>query len=240
MSSAFRHPLAYPVLTAGGALVACLAWTPFADPEQLAMLVTVALIVLGYTGFRLAVAFGWFRPATSGGGVRTESAECRHPATTPGLLGSPAATGERVRQQHRLTSRSWLEYSVDGRTRWLPVYFDPALVTVPAAAIESIGGTVRIGTLRVYPAGRHRDSEPAGRLIDNPGRADPDGPARAARSARPGRRLLLDAQHAVAAPFAGLLWIYVAGGGVGAYCGATVVAAAVAVWLPAIRGSDPS
>ncbi|WP_319942983.1 hypothetical protein [Nocardia aurantia] len=217
----------------------CLAWTPVADPEQLAMLVTVALIVLGYTGFRLAVAFGRFRPATSGG-VRTEPAESRHPATTPGPPGSPAATGERVRQQHRLTSRSWLEYPVDGRTRWLPVYFDPALVTLPVSTIETFGGTVRIGPLRVYPAGRRRDSEPVGRLIDNPGRADPDGPARAVRSARLGRRLLLDAQHAIAAPFAGLLWIYVAGGGVGAYCGATVVAAAVAVWLPAIRGSDPS
>ena len=83
-------------------------------------------------------------------------------------------------------------------------------------------------------------SEPAGRLIDNPSRPDPDGPVRARVAARPVRRLVLDAQFAVAAPFVGALWVYVAGGGVPAFTGATCVAAAVAVWLAAVRGSDPS
>ncbi|MCX4096613.1 hypothetical protein [Nocardia sp. alder85J] len=211
------HPLAYPMLTALGALVVCLAWMPFADPEQLAMLVTVALIVAGYSAVRMLVARG-------------------------ALSAVPPVTvaGERVRQQHRLLSRSWLEYRVDGRTRWLPVYFDPALVALPAATIESGDGVVRFDEVRVYPSGRHRDSEPVGRLIDNPAHPDPDAPARATHSARLRRRLLLDGQYAIAAPFAGLLWLYVAGGGLAAYCGATVVAAAVATWLPAIRGSDPS
>uniref|UniRef100_UPI003F7E758B hypothetical protein n=1 Tax=Rhodococcus wratislaviensis TaxID=44752 RepID=UPI003F7E758B len=77
-------------------------------------------------------------------------------------------------------------------------------------------------------------------MIDNPSRPDPDGPVRAHMAARPGRRLVLDAQSAVAAPFAGALWVYVAGGGVPAFAGATCVAAAVAMWLAAIRGSDPS
>lgn len=57
------HPLAYPVLTTIGALVTCIAWAPFADSEQLAMLAAVSLVVLSYSGFRLAVAFGGRRGA---------------------------------------------------------------------------------------------------------------------------------------------------------------------------------
>ncbi|WP_024801296.1 hypothetical protein [Nocardia sp. BMG51109] len=219
MISGPGHPLAYPVLTTIGALVTCLAWAPFADLEQLSMLATVGLIVLGYTAFRLTVAFGVLRVRRVAPGV----AECK-----------------RVRQQHRLISRSWLELEVDGRIRRLPVYFDPALVTLPAATARLGHGTVHVGELRLYPSGPLRDSEPPGRLIDNPTRPDPDGPAHAARSARFGRRLVLDAQFAVVAPFAALFWIYLAGGGFLVFLGAATVAAAVATWFAAIRGSDPS
>ncbi|WP_040744594.1 hypothetical protein [Nocardia transvalensis] len=197
----------------------CFAWAPFADLEQLSMLATVALIVVGYTVVRLAVAVGRL-PVR---GVAPGIADCT-----------------RVRQQHRLLSRSWLEFEMEGRSRWLPVYFDPALVTLPASTATLGDGTVRVGTLRLYPSGPLRDSEPPGRLIDNPTRPDPDGPAHAARSARFGRRLLLDAQFAVAAPFAALFWVYVAGGGAPAFVGAATVSAGVAVWFAAIRGSDPS
>ncbi|MBD0323733.1 MAG: hypothetical protein ICV72_10145, partial [Aldersonia sp.] len=88
--------------------------------------------------------------------------------------------------------------------------------------------------------GRARHREPPGRLIDNPSRTAPDALARGAVAAKIGRRLLLDAQFAVAGPLIGLLWVYVAGGGVGAFVGATCVGAATSIWLAAIRGSDPT
>jgi hypothetical protein len=213
------HPLAYPVLTTLGALAICLAWAPFADPEQLSMLGAVALVVLCYSAFRLAVAFGvlpWHTPAPG-------SAQCR-----------------RLRQQHRLLSRSWLEFTIDDVTRWLPVYFDPTLVTASDSNAEFGSGTVTLDDLRLYPSGPPRDREPIGRLHDNPTRPDPDGPDHADASARFTRRLLLDAQFAVAAPFAALFWVYVAGGGFPAFAGAATVAAGAAIWLAAIRGSDPS
>lgn len=209
------HPLAYPALVTIGTLAITLAWVPFADPEQVAMLIAVAAVILGYTGFRFAVAVGYL-PA----GVR-EPAE---------------VAVRRVRQQHRLESRSWLEFSVDGRNRWLPVYFEPGLVTLTPRTAQVDGRTMSIDGRRVYPSGRVRDSEPVGRLVDNPERADPEAIGRTGAW----RRVLLDAQSAVAGPFAGLLWVYVAGGGVVAFVAATVVGAATATWLSAVRGSDPS
>lgn len=219
MTSGSAHPLAYPVLTTLGALAICLAWAPFADLEQLSMLGAVVLVILCYSAFRLAVASGvlpWHTP-------EPRRAPCR-----------------RIRQQHRLVSRSWLEFTTDGVTRWMPVYFDPALVTLTDSVAEFDSGAVTLGELRLYPSGPVRDREPIGRLHDNPSRPDPDGPDHAAASARLGRRVLLDAQFAVAAPFAALLWVYVAGGGFPAFAGAATVAAGAAVWSAAIRGSDPS
>nr|WP_063010006.1 hypothetical protein [Nocardia kruczakiae] len=196
----------------------CIAWAPFADPEQLAMLAAVGLVVLLYTGFRLAVAFGVVPWRTI-----------------------PAGTFrvKRVRQQNRLVSRSWLELSSGGRTRWLPVYFDPSLAVLTESDADCDAAVVVHGH-RLFASGAVRDREPQGRLIDNPTRPDPDGPSHAAAATRLGRRLLLDAQFAVVAPFAGLFWIYVGGGGVPAFAAATVVAAATATWFAAIRGSDPS
>ncbi|MGV9663028.1 hypothetical protein [Nocardia niigatensis] len=201
-----------------GTLAITLAWVPFADPEQVAMLGTVAVLILGYTGFRFAVALGY--PA----------------AGLPGTEDGREIAVRRVRQQHRLVSRSWLEFRIGGRDLWLPVYFDPGLVTLTPDTAELAGRTVRVGQLRVYPSGRLRDSEPVGRLIDNPTRPDPEAIGRSGT----GRRLLLDAQSAVVGPFAGLLWVYVAGGGSMAFVAATLVAAATATWLSAVRGSDPS
>lgn len=219
MISSPDHPLAYPVLTTVGTLAICLAWTPFADAEQLSMLGAVALIVLAYTAFRLAVAFG----------------------VLPWHTAAPTrARFRRIRQQYLLLSRSWLEFTVDDVTRWLPVYFDPCLVTMTEPTAEFGSGTVGLGNLRLYPSGPPRDSEPIGRLHENPSRPDPDGPDHAVAAARLTRRLLLDAQFAVAAPFAALLWVDVAGGGFLAFSGAATVAAGVAIWFAAIRGSDPS
>ncbi|GAB4582277.1 hypothetical protein [Nocardia sp. IFM 10818] len=225
------QPLAYPVLVTIGVLAICLAGAPFADPELLGLLGTVGLIVLGYSGFRLLIA----TRTTAGTAAFTAQAAPGEPRA-----GERGVIARRVRQQHRLTSRTWLELDARYRTVWLPVYFDPALTTLTPTSIEVSPRAIHIDGLRVYPSGRLRRTEPVGRLVDNPARPAPDGPATAARAARIGRRLLLDAQSAVVAPFVGLLWVYVAGGGITAFAAATIVAAATVTWLAAIRGSDPS
>lgn len=217
------HPLAYPVIVTIGALAICLAWAPFGDPDQVAMLGAVGAGILGYSAFQFLTALGYL------------------PAGLPKSVGATRDVAvRRVRQQHRLVSRSWLEFTVGGRTRWVPVYFDPGFLGLTQDNAELSGRTVHIDGLRVYPSGRVREVEPVGRLVDNPSRVDADATVTATRAARIGRRLLLDCQSAVAAPFAGLLWVYVAGGGAMTFVGASVVAAAAATWLSAVRGSDPS
>lgn len=237
------HPLAYPLCVTIGALAVLTAWAPFADPDQLSALVVVGSGIIGYTGYRVAVALG----------------AVAHGAAT----GHPVAV-RRVRQEYRLQSKSWLELRDDGQTRWLPVYFTPPLVgftggsagfdgprifleetspgetTAPSESASGSPNSLAAAKLYVLPAGRVRSQEPSGRLLDNPSRMDATTEARARAAARFPRRLLLDAQSVVAAPFIGMLWVYVAGGGLPAFTGATSVAAAAAIWLAAIRGSDPS
>ncbi|PXX63054.1 hypothetical protein DFR70_106108 [Nocardia tenerifensis] len=220
MSFGSGHPLAYPISVTIGALAVCLAWAPFGDLGQVAGLMTVVLGIAGYSGYRIAVAKGVlaFWPAGSARGVGIS----------------------RIRQQHRLVSRSWLEISGTGRPRWLPVYFDPAFVSMTPTRADLTDRTIHVAGHRLYPAGRIRATEPPGRLIDNPSLPDPDAPTLTTTATRLRRRLLLDAQPTVAAPFAALLWIYIDGGTLTTFLAATTVAAATALWLSAIRGSDPS
>ncbi|WP_063040570.1 hypothetical protein [Nocardia grenadensis] len=233
MSSRIGHPLAYPLCVTIGALAVLTAWAPFADPDQLSGLAVVGVGVVGYSGYRFAVALGVV-------GYRAEG------ATTVAV--------RRVRQEYQLVSRSWLELRGGGDERWLPVYFTPELIgfTGGTALLSGrqivlrpeFGSTGPPGgprrEFRVLPAGRARETEPPGRLVDNPTRVDPESQTRAATTAKTTRRLLLDAQSAVAAPFVALLWLYVMGGGTGAFIAALCVAAATGTWLGAIRGSDPS
>ncbi|MFI5714976.1 hypothetical protein [Nocardia sp. NPDC051750] len=238
------RPLAYPLVVTIGALAVLTAWAPFADPDQLSALLVVGLGIVGYTGYRLAVALGAVRL-----GVET----------------AQPVPVRRIRQEFQLQSRSWLELRDAGRIRWIPVYFTPSLVGFTggtaefdghrivlrtsdpagtAAADEPAANTARTPATgpEVYalPAGRMRVHEPRGRLIDNPSRPDAATGERARAAAKFPRRLLLDAQSVVAAPFIGLLWVYVVGGGLTAFAGACCAAAAAAIWLSAIRGSDPS
>ncbi|WP_433523965.1 hypothetical protein ACQPZ2_01540 [Nocardia pseudovaccinii] len=252
------HPLAYPVCVTIGALVVCLAWAPFGDLDQVAALATVALGILGYTGFQLARALGYLTngltdigpprgdrrsTARSDGGSQfgmDESADSGRSREIEGGHGLRTVEIKRVRQQHRLVSRSWLEITENYRTRWLPVFFEPALLGMTETEADVTDSSVDTATQHLYPSGKARTSEPPGRLIDNPSRRDPDAAILATDSARIRRRLLLDAQSTVAAPFVALMWIYVAAGGFIAFLAATSVAAATAIWLAAIRGSDPS
>ncbi|WP_063048360.1 hypothetical protein [Nocardia arthritidis] len=220
MSFGSDHPLAYPVTVTFGALAVCAAWAPFGTLDQVAGIVAVALGLVGYTAYRFAVAFGLLGFGSSSA-VRT-------------------ARVTRVRQQHRLVSRSWLQIDgADGR-RWLPVYFDSALPTLTETEADLTGRTVHVSGRRLYPSGRLRDAEPPGRLIDNPSRPDPDAPGHTAKAVRLRRRLLLDAQSAVAAPIAALLWIYLDGGGLTTFFAAFTVAFGGSLWLSAIGGSDPT
>ncbi|WP_433712950.1 hypothetical protein ACQP2U_01080 [Nocardia sp. CA-084685] len=264
------HPLAYPLSVTIGALVVCLAWAPFGDLDQVAALATVALGILGYTGFQLVRALGMLPNGLADiGPRRTDSSRGdgdggSHLDASSGTSGSAGSSGsssaeregasrssarsdatrtveiKRVRQQHRLVSRSWLEITENYRTRWLPVFFDSALLGMTESEAEVTDRSVDTTNLHFYPSGKARSSEPPGRLIDNPSRPDPDAPILATDSARIRRRLLLDAQSTVAAPFVALMWVYVSAGGFIAFLAATSVAAATAIWLAAIRGSDPS
>ncbi|MCC3327961.1 hypothetical protein [Nocardia abscessus] len=213
-------PLAYPLRVTIGALTVCAAWAPFGTLDQVAGIGSVVLGVMGYTGYRLAVALGVL------------------PSWRTGTAQIVRVT--RVRQQHRLVSRSWLQVEGTGRPRWLPVYFDPVLVTLTESEAQLDDRTVHVAGRRCYPSGRIRDVEPPGRLVDNPSRPDPDAPTHIAKATRLRRRLLLDAQSTVAAPIAALLWVYIDGGGFPAFLAATTIAAACSIWLSAIRGSDPT
>lgn len=208
--------LRYPIGTAIAAVAICLVIVSFGNADEVAALAVVVLIVGTWTLVRLAGA--------RAGGDTPRPVQVR-----------------RVRQQHRLVSRSWLEVRDEGHVWWLPVYFDSALVALPSPASGlATSRSVDWEGHRFLAAGRPRSTEPVGRLIDNPSRVAPDADVRGDVANRVGRRLLLDAQSAVGAPLLGFLWVFVAGGGLGAFAGATMVGAAAVIWWSAIGGSDPS
>nr|WP_232541997.1 hypothetical protein [Nocardia bovistercoris] len=182
-------------------------------------------------------------PAATAGEPDTAASTPDKP-TAPRAMPVRMVSVRRVRNQHRLVSRSWLEVTGHGGqarvTSWLPVYFDPMLLALTESEAEVGAGSLTVAGVRLYPSGRVRRAEPPGVLVDNPSRPDPAASTRAVAVTRPVRRLLLDAQSTVAAPFAGLLWVYVMGGGLSAFAGASAVAGGAAVWLAAVRGSDPS
>ncbi|MFE3542162.1 hypothetical protein ACFXK0_04220 [Nocardia sp. NPDC059177] len=205
--------LGYPLLVTGGALAVIAAWVPFADLDQLSALVVVGVAILAFTAYQLGLAVG---------------------VLPTGLVATGTVGGSRVRQQHRLVSRSWLEITSGDRMVWQPVFFTPALSALTPTDLALTGHSIHAGTDRFYPSGRVRTTEPAGKLVDNPSR-----PTTPAAFGLP-RRLLLDAQSAVGAPVMGLLWVYVMHGGTGAFVASTTVAATTFTWLSAIRGSDPT
>lgn len=152
----------------------------------------------------------------------------------------------RVRVQSGLLTRSWLELDTPP-VRWIPVHFDPILLTLPAPVAVRVHGDPRahrlvaaeVAGIWLYPSGPVRATEPPGRRIDSP--AQPDEPAQP-DAARPGwrRQLRADAALLTPAPIVGLLWAFLDGGGVRTWACATALAAALAIWWAALRGSDPT
>ncbi|MFJ5984736.1 hypothetical protein [Lentzea sp. NPDC092896] len=143
----------------------------------------------------------------------------------------------RIRLQSGLMVRSWLE--IDGPVeRWLPVYYDPVLVTLPSpSSVELRGGRVAaIDGVTVYPSGRPVTKHPRGRRLDNPAQPDPETRAPRGLSAQ----LRADAVFMVPAPVVGLFWAYLDGSGFTGWITATVIAGVLGLWWGAFRGSDPS
>ncbi len=185
------------------------------------LLVAVAVLAFG--------AWRWVRAARAvRGGERTE--EVRRIAVQSGLI-----------------TRSWLE-SESSPQWWVPVHFDPALVTLPSPSPVVMHGdpmqrrwvTVDAGGVRLYPSGPVTRREPRGRRADNPRTPGPDAPARAEQSRRLRRQLRNDLVLVVPAPLVGLFWVFLDGGGVATWAGATVLVAVLGLWWGAVRGSDPS
>lgn len=148
----------------------------------------------------------------------------------------------RVRVQSGLLTRSWLE--LDSPPRWIPVHFDPVLVTMPAPASVQLHGDPRcrglvaaeVSGVWLDPSGPVRVGEPAGRRIDSPTR--PDAGAGGDISWR--RQLQADAVLLTPAPVVGLLWAFLDGGGILTWACATALTATLALWWAALRGSDAS
>ncbi|MEU7481116.1 hypothetical protein AB0A63_34420 [Lentzea sp. NPDC042327] len=151
--------------------------------------------------------------------------------------GAPeAVTVRRIRVQSGLMVRSWLE--LDGPTeRWVPVYYDPVLVTLPSpSAGERRGRVFVLDGVAVYPSGRVVTRHPRGRRVDNPVR--PDAETVGVRGVW--AQLRVDSVFFAPAPFVGLFWAYLDDSGFFGWVTATVVAGALGLWWGAFRGSDPS
>ncbi len=146
----------------------------------------------------------------------------------------------RISLRRGLLARTWLETD---DARWIPVYFDPAVLTLPAPSTVRAHGdrliAVEIPGALLYPSGRVRRVEPPGRRTDSPAQPDAYTATRAATAARWRHQLRVDAALLVPAPLIGLLWTYLDDGGPAGWLAATALAAAAALWWAAIRGSDP-
>ncbi|GAA0895632.1 hypothetical protein GCM10009559_52030 [Pseudonocardia zijingensis] len=167
----------------------------------------------------------------------------RHAAARP-ARGVPV---RRVRIQAGLLARSWLETEASPR-RWIPVHFDPVLVGLRAPATVRVHGdplrhrlvAVEVDGRLLHPSGPVRDREPRGRRTDNPSAPDASTLERAKRLAPLHRQLSADLPLLLPAPVLALLWTWVSGAGAGTWAGTTALLAALAIWLAALRGSDPS
>ncbi|MHA6631567.1 hypothetical protein ACU61A_39545 [Pseudonocardia sichuanensis] len=153
----------------------------------------------------------------------------------------------RVQVQTGLLTRSWLETDTVPR-RFIPVHFDPVLVTLRSPTNVRLYGdplrdrlvTAEIDGRVLHPSGPVRAVEPRGRRTDNPARPDESTRQRAALLAARSRQWRADLPMLVPAPVIALLWTYVDGGGLSTWLSATALLGALGLWLAALRGSDPS
>jgi uncharacterized protein DUF3592 len=167
----------------------------------------------------------------------------RHAAARP----TRQARVHRMRVQAGLVSRSWLETESTPR-RFIPVHFDPVLVTLPSPATVAVHGdplchrlvAVTVDGRVLYPSGPVRSTEPRGRRSDNSSRPDEATVARAARLTSLRHQLRADLPYAIPAPIGAAIWTFTDGGGLDNWVFATALLSAFGIWLAAVRGSDPS
>ena len=153
----------------------------------------------------------------------------------------------RVRFQHRMRSRGYVEVQEGAGRAWYPVYFHTGLLGLVPGAEAKVGRSflghrafvVEPGIVAL-PSGRRRSTLPPGTPLDAPRLNDSDLRRRSARFGSLRRRIMLDAPAAVAGPFIGLLWLIVDGGGFAQFLAVSLLAAVTAIWWSAIAGSDPS
>lgn len=167
----------------------------------------------------------------------------RHAAARP----ARSIPVRRVRIQSGLMARSWLETETAPR-RWIPVHFDPVLLCLRSPATVRVHGdplrdrlvVVDVEGRVLSPSGPVRAREPRGRRTDNPSAPDASTIERMARLAPLRRQASGDIPMLIPAPLVGLLWTDIEGGSIGSWAGTTALLAALALWLAALRGSDPS
>lgn len=179
--------------------------------------------------------------------ARRSAAERRPGSTMPATY---------ARSRRRLLRRSWLVLRDQGRELWMPVHWDPALTRAAAGTPAVVHGrpgrdrvlAVELGGGTVWQAaGRVRSEPPQGEIT----MAEPARPASGSRRAGTaddappagtgiGRQLRADGAVLVAAPMIGLLWAYMNDSGLDSALAATVLSAAVLLWLPTLLGSDPT
>jgi len=144
------------------------------------------------------------------------------------------------RVQRGLLTRTWFE----GSRKWYPVHFHPALLELPSPVEARVHGrrlaAITVSGVTLYPSGPARSREPAGTRTDSPTRPDGYAAGRARVAGRLRRRFRVDSVFLVPAPFAGLLWAYLDGGGTGEWLGSTLIAGALGLWWAALRGSNPT
>ncbi len=169
------------------------------------------------------------------------------------LIAGPAARQpvrtlpvRRVRIQAGLLGRSYLETET-APPRWIPLHFDPALLTLPTPATVRLHGdplrhryiAAELDGRVVPPSGPVCRTEPRGRRTDNPAVPDSVTRARAATLAPVVRRIRAALPLTLPAPLVALLWTAVDGAGAATWLGTTALLGTLALFYAAVRGSDP-
>lgn len=149
-----------------------------------------------------------------------------------------------VRSRLGLTRRSWLRLEDGGRTWWVSVHWEPVLerlapgTPVPVHGLPSRDRVVvaDIEGTPVWQAARRRLVPPRGEMEEDADDGADSMPAPVSMT----RQFRADAGLIAAAPVLGVLWAYVDDGGRASLLLATVLSGAALLWVPTVRGSDPT
>ena len=147
-----------------------------------------------------------------------------------------------VRSRLGLAHRSWLVVEDAGRSWWVSVHWEPVLADLAPETPVAVHGrpsrdrlvVADIAGTAVWQAGRRRTTAPRGEVDEDRDEPEP------ARDVPLTRHFRADAGLIAVAPVLGLLWAYVDDGGPTSWLLATVLSGAALLWVPTVRGSDPT